>query len=47
MDDMQGAIEDLTTMLDCAREAGDRLGEVKALVDLSRMYSLSNLDPDT
>ncbi len=40
MYDMQGAINDLTAMLNSAREAGHRLWEVKALVDLSRMYFL-------
>ncbi|MDD5034141.1 MAG: AAA family ATPase [Methylococcaceae bacterium] len=35
--DMQGAVEDLTVMLACARESGHRLGEIKALVDLGRV----------
>jgi len=40
---MEGAINDFFTLLHDARAAGDKLWEVRALVDLSRMYYL--VDP--
>lgn len=43
MYNLQDAIKDLLNLLRHARAAGDTLWEVKALVDLSRMYFL--IDP--
>ncbi|MGH8568452.1 MAG: transcriptional regulator, partial [Gammaproteobacteria bacterium] len=39
MGDIRGAVEDLSAVLSNAREASQRLAEVRALLDLSRIYA--------